>query len=84
MKEHPRDIFDRDQIARAVYFTAFIRHSPTESVRVQCESKQDAFDQADRLDKTNRFGRRACCYAVTPEGWSIPLSRPSPQTPHRR
>lgn len=72
----------RETIRTAQYFTAFIRHSPTDKVRVQCMTLIEAFEQADKLDKTNHYGRRALVYAVTPEGYSIPIPRTQhPQSP---
>lgn len=76
--------YEREQLMRAVYYTATIRHAPGDVERVQCVSKEVAFAQADILDTRNHYGRKALCYAVTPEGNSIFLPRPARQTPPRQ
>lgn len=63
-REHPRDKFDREQIARAAYFTA---------CRFDGRGKYTTIE-APSLDAAREEGRvlgRAMIYAVTPEGWTI-------------
>ena len=74
-KQHPSEKRDLELIARAVYFTAHIRLSPTEKHTIQCETKEKAFAEAKRLEGLSRFGREACVYAVTREGWTVPVDR---------
>lgn len=57
------------QIARAVYFTAHFRLGPTDKRTVQCDTLEDAKKAAAALTAEHgEFGRKACIYAVTPEG----------------
>ncbi|HEY0837208.1 MAG TPA: hypothetical protein VGE72_25070 [Azospirillum sp.] len=71
-KPHPRDAWEAAQIARATRFTAHIRVSPFEKHTVPCATLDEARAAAARLTAEHgAYGRRACVYAITPEGLSI-------------
>jgi hypothetical protein len=75
-KIHPEDRMLADLIANASYFTAHIRLSPTDKTTVRVKTYEEALAAAEKLNATSKFGRRAMVYAVTPKGWTVPVSAP--------
>jgi hypothetical protein len=70
-KLHPADVWTRERIARAVSFTAVFVRSPLNGGNVirRALTLAQAFSLADALTAEHgRFGRRACVYAVDPDG----------------
>jgi hypothetical protein len=69
-KLHPADVWTRERIARAVRYTAVFVRSPLDGGNVirRARSLAQAFI-ADALTTAHgRWGRRACVYAVDPDG----------------
>jgi hypothetical protein len=70
-KLHPADVWTRERIARAVAYTAVFVRSPLNGGNVirRAHSLGQAFSLADALTAEHgRWGRRACVYAVDPDG----------------
>jgi hypothetical protein len=71
-KARPQDVFNAEQIARAVYFTAHFRVGPNEKYTIKCMTLDEARTAAANLNTAHGgYGRRACVYAVTPEGMTF-------------
>jgi len=68
-----RKAYDDSQIARAVSFTAFIQLSPSVKHSKSCHTKEDAIAAAKEFNRLSEYGRQALVYAVTPEGYTIPV-----------
>ena len=70
-KLHPADVWTRERIARAVAYTAVFVRSPLNGGNVirRAHSLAQAFAIADALNAEHgRWGRRACVYAIDPDG----------------
>ena len=70
-KLHPADVWTRERIARAVAYTAVFVRSPLNGGNIVCPALTlaEAFTLADALNaRYGRWGRRACVYAIDPEG----------------
>lgn len=73
-KEHPVDVYERQQIARAEYYVACYLAGRNGRVREEFATLEAA--KAGAIEMTRRHGkhgRQACLYAVTPEGASFPI-----------
>jgi hypothetical protein len=83
-KLHPADVWTRERIARAVSYTAVFVRSPLNGGNVirRAHSLAQAFAIADALTAEHgRWGRRACVYAIDPDGLTHfvdPALRPAP------
>lgn len=66
-----------EQIASAVTFTAHLRVGPHDKHTTRdIATAQAAFDEADRLTaEHSHFGRSALVYAITPRGYTVPVTR---------
>jgi len=73
-KPHPADIADREQIAQAVSFTAFLRRSPFDKIVHQHHCLADAVADAAAIRAANP-GRDCLVYAITATGASIPVPK---------
>jgi hypothetical protein len=63
------------EIAKAVYFTAHVRVSPTQKFTERRETYEAACARRDELvAEHSRHGRGGMVYAVTPRGDSIPCT----------
>ena len=71
---HPSVEWNRAQRQRAVSYAATVwfngRHN-----RVTTDTEDAAHEWARRLETAADNGRRALVYAITPEGWTIPVDR---------
>ena len=75
---------DDANIARAVAYSAFLRLSPREKYMEKCDTLEGAQAEARKmLALPNRYGRQPMIYAITPEGWTIPM-RPEHQVQERQ
>lgn len=68
------EAYDDAQIARAVKFSTWLRISPRETHQRYSATIAGAQAVArEFMELPDRYGRCPLIYAVTPEGWSIPL-----------
>jgi len=75
---------DDANIARAVAYSAFLHISPKDRHVIQTNTLAEAQAEAIKLlALPNRYGRIPMVYAITPEGWSIPM-RPEDQAAVRQ
>lgn len=73
-KLHPADITDREAIAKATEFSAFLRRSPTEAVKQMAPSLKEAVEKADAIRAAN-LGRDVVVYALIEGGGAIPVPK---------
>ena len=74
-KPHPSELADARKIAGAVRFTAHLRLGPDETITEDHATAAEALAAAERLGRERgRYGRRACAYAVTREGFTVHLT----------
>ena len=60
------------RIATATRFTAHLRCSPSEKYTLEAATLVEAREQAQQLEtQYSRFGRGACVYAISKEGFTI-------------
>ena len=71
MRRHPKEVWDYQQIAKAVGFNAHLRLSPFEKYNVPADNLAQARAAAGSLNTISKYGRRAVVYAITKEGLSI-------------
>jgi len=71
-KMHPADIADRERIAEAVEFTAFLRLGPHHKIVERAQTLADAALLANHIEDQHP-GRKALVYAVLVNGVSIPV-----------
>lgn len=66
-----------EQIASAISFTAHLRVGPHEKYTTRdIETASEAFAEADRLtSEHSHYGRRALVYAITPQDYTVPVTR---------
>jgi hypothetical protein len=76
MQAHsPSLAYEREQIARATSFVAYLFNGRFDKHRVECASLAEAQAEADRLNRTKATNtRQAIVYAITPEQWSIQVT----------
>lgn len=73
-KEHPADIYKREQIAAARSFAIHFRKSPREAFTEETATIEEARRIAEAMNTAyGQQGRRACIYAVNAAGVSFPL-----------
>lgn len=76
-KEHPADIFSRQQIAAAASFVIYFLKGPTDRYREEAATQADARIIADRMNAEHGGnGRRAMIYAILPNGSALPIGEP--------
>lgn len=71
-KMHPADIADRERIAEAVEFTAFLRLGPHHKIVERAQTLAGAALLANHIEDQHP-GRKALVYAVLANGVSIPV-----------
>lgn len=76
---HPADVYDREQVARAVQFRVHFRKSAEHSITHPFERLADARAWAAEVERCHgQFGRRAAIYAMMPEGNQIMVPQDYP------
>lgn len=71
-KLHPADIADRENVAKAVEFTAYLRRGPFEKIVERAATLAEAAAMAAEIERANP-GRTALVYAILPTRVSIPV-----------
>lgn len=69
------DLYEADQIAKAVSYAAHFTAGRGQRYTVECVTIDEARAAAVALNAEHgKFGRRAIVYAVSPSGGSFPVS----------
>jgi hypothetical protein len=76
MTEHPADRWTREQIAAASSYAVYFLKGPHDRYREDAATLPEAEAIAARMNADHgRNGRRACIYAMTPNG-PLPMGQP--------
>lgn len=71
-KLHPADIADRENVAKAVEFTAYLRRGPFDKIVERAATLAEAAAMAAEIERAHP-GRTALVYAILPTRVSIPV-----------